>query len=204
MRLVEVTQGHRTAATLEHPRPYLYRITANLAVDFMRKAKVRLRYLSEETEFFRKTEGPAGPGAEGGAALDLRRLKTTLAELPQVCGEAFLLNRVEGLSRAEIAQRFGLSVRTIDRHIAKVQARLREALGPRQEDFNEVRPGINNAAGRNKRSLPQSFTLCGCMRPVLQKVSWRSGRAIRMVSLKPRLRAPPSTARALFPCAALC
>jgi len=120
-----------TAATLEHPRPYLYRITANLAVDFMRKAKVRLRYLSEETEFFRKTEGPAGPGAEGGATLDLRRLKTTLAELPQVCGEAFLLNRVEGLSRAEIAQRFGVSVRTIDRHMAKVQARLREALGPR-------------------------------------------------------------------------
>jgi RNA polymerase sigma factor (sigma-70 family) len=29
-----------TAATLEHPRPYLYRIAANLAVDFARKTKV--------------------------------------------------------------------------------------------------------------------------------------------------------------------
>jgi DNA-directed RNA polymerase specialized sigma24 family protein len=34
-----------TAATLEHPRPYLYQIAANLAVDFTRKAKVRSRYL---------------------------------------------------------------------------------------------------------------------------------------------------------------
>jgi RNA polymerase sigma factor (sigma-70 family) len=120
-----------TAATLEHPRPYLYRIAANLAVDFARKTKVRLRHLSEETELFCIAPGPAGLDAAGGAALHLRRLKVTLAELPHVSREAFLLNRVEGLSRAEIAQKFGVSVRTIDRNVARALAHLRAALGPR-------------------------------------------------------------------------
>ena len=120
-----------TAATLEHPRPYLYRIAANLAVDFARKTRVRLRYLSEETEFFCSAEGPANLDGAGCAVLHLQRLKTTLAELPEICREAFLLNRVEGLSRIEIAQKFGVSVRTIDRHMVRALAHLREALGPK-------------------------------------------------------------------------
>ncbi len=117
-----------TAAALEHPRPYLYRITANLAVDFVRKTKVRVRYLREETKCSINAEGPPSPEA---ASVELQRLKVTLAELPHAWREAFLLNRVEGLSRAEIAQRFGVSVRTIDRHMARASAHLREALGPR-------------------------------------------------------------------------
>jgi DNA-directed RNA polymerase specialized sigma24 family protein len=51
--------------------------------------------------------------------------------LPQICREAFLLNRVEGLSRIEIAEKFGVSVRTIDRHMVRAFAHLREALGPK-------------------------------------------------------------------------
>lgn len=120
-----------TAAALEHPRPYLYRITANLAVDFVRKTKVRLRHLSEETKCSINAEGLACPETLAGSSLQLQRLNAALAELPHVCREAFLLNRVAGLSRAEIAQRFGVSVRTIDRHMARASAHLREALGPR-------------------------------------------------------------------------
>jgi RNA polymerase sigma factor (sigma-70 family) len=120
-----------TAATLERPRPYLYRIAANLAVDFARKTKVRLRHLSEETQFSWNAEGPPGREAAGDTMLNLQRLKAAVAELPHACREAFLLNRVEGLSRAEIAQRFGVSVRTIDRHMARALAHLREALGPK-------------------------------------------------------------------------
>jgi RNA polymerase sigma-70 factor (ECF subfamily) len=36
-----------TAATLEHPRAYLFCIAANLAVDLARKTKIRLRYAGE-------------------------------------------------------------------------------------------------------------------------------------------------------------
>jgi RNA polymerase sigma factor (sigma-70 family) len=121
-----------TAATLEHPRPYLYRIAANLAVDLARKTEIRRRYSSEWAEFYYcGGEGPPTPEAAGGAILELQRLHAALAELPQICRQAFLLKRVEGLSHAEIARRFGVSVRTIDRHIARALTRLREAFGPR-------------------------------------------------------------------------
>ena len=59
-----------TAATLEHPRPYLYRIAANLAVDFARKTKVRLRYLSEDVESSCNAEGPPCPESAAASTLE--------------------------------------------------------------------------------------------------------------------------------------
>lgn len=112
-----------TAAALEHPRPYLFRIAANLAVDFARKAKIRLRYAGD---VFELAEAPPSPEAAAGGALELQRIESSLLELPHLCREAFLLNRVDDLSHAEIAAKLGVSVRTIDRYLAKAAAHLRQ------------------------------------------------------------------------------
>ncbi|MCI0468400.1 MAG: sigma-70 family RNA polymerase sigma factor [Beijerinckiaceae bacterium] len=122
-----------TAATLEHPRPYLYRIAANLAVDWARKAKIRVRYAGEGLEKTCNAENPPSPEAAAASTLELQRLQTCLAVLPKACREAFLLNRVEDLSHVEIARRLGVSVRTVDRHMARALAHLREKLGARCE-----------------------------------------------------------------------
>jgi RNA polymerase sigma factor (sigma-70 family) len=120
-----------TAGTLEHPRSYLYRTAANLAVDVARKAKVRLRHLQEENQFFCNAEGPPSPEAAAVSALELQHLEIALSGLPQICRQAFWLNRREGLSHSEIAQRLGVSVRTVDRQLARAAAHLRETLGAR-------------------------------------------------------------------------
>lgn len=113
-----------TAATLEHPRPYLFRITANLAVDLARKTKIRLRYAGEGLGFDCNAEAPASPGAAAAGAMELRRLQASLAKLPPLCRDAFLLNRIEELTHAEIAGRLGVSVRTIDPYMVKAWAHL--------------------------------------------------------------------------------
>ncbi|MGB6176304.1 MAG: sigma-70 family RNA polymerase sigma factor [Methylocella sp.] len=118
-----------TAATLEHPRPYLFRIAANLAVDLARKTNVRLRYAREGFALACNAEAPASPEAAAGGAMELRRLQASLAELPPLCRDAFLLNRIDELSHAEIAKRLGVSARTIDRHMVMAWKHLRRHFG---------------------------------------------------------------------------
>ena len=109
-----------TAATLQQPRAYLFRTAANLAVDFARKAKIRLRYAGEVFDLNVTATG---------ASMELARLHASLAKLPPLCRDAFLLNRVEGLTHAEIAGRLGVSVRTIDRFMVRAWDHLRRHFG---------------------------------------------------------------------------
>jgi RNA polymerase sigma factor (sigma-70 family) len=108
-----------TAATLEQPRAYLFRIAANLAVDFARRAKIRLRHAGEVFELDTNVAASPNPEAATGASMELARLQACLSKLPPLCRNAFLLNRIEGLTHAEVAGRLGVSVRTIDRLMAR-------------------------------------------------------------------------------------
>lgn len=49
----------------------------------------------------------------------LERLNQAIATLPRRDREIFLAHRVDGLSYQEIADRTGLSVRRVERHIAR-------------------------------------------------------------------------------------
>src|ERR1700730_2428814 len=116
------------AATLEHPRAYLFRI-ANLAMDLARKTKIRLHYADAGFGHDCNAEAPASPEAAAGGAMELRRLHASLCELPPLFRDAFLLNRIEDLTHVEIAARLGVSERTIDRYIVKAWAHLRGHFG---------------------------------------------------------------------------
>jgi RNA polymerase sigma factor (sigma-70 family) len=126
---MEIDVLHDIAATLEQPRPYLFRIAANLAIDIARKANIRLRHGGQVLELARNSEALPSPETAAGSTLELRRLDASLSELPQLCREAFLLNRIEELSHAEIAKRLGVSTRTVDRYMAKALAHLRAKFG---------------------------------------------------------------------------
>lgn len=68
------------------------------------------------------------------ASMELARLHTSLSKLPPLCRDAFLLNRVEGLTHAEIAGRLGLSERTIDRFMVRAWNHLRGHFGTEFEN----------------------------------------------------------------------
>lgn len=70
---------------------------------------------------------PDAPLRAARLADDLARV---LAELPPKCRQAFVLNRIEGWTQAEVATYMGLSKNMIERYVMRaieyVQERLRE------------------------------------------------------------------------------
>jgi RNA polymerase sigma-70 factor (ECF subfamily) len=54
----------------------------------------------------------------------LRRLEDAVASIPRKQREIFLAHRVDGMSYAEIARRSGLSVRQVERQMARAIAKL--------------------------------------------------------------------------------
>ena len=58
----------------------------------------------------------------------LVHVRRLILELPDRCREVYLLNRVEGMSYPQIAERFGISVKAVEKHVSRALKGLREGL----------------------------------------------------------------------------
>ncbi|WP_367328868.1 sigma-70 family RNA polymerase sigma factor, partial [Lentimicrobium sp.] len=56
------------------------------------------------------------------------RIENALAELPEKCREVFLLNRNEQLRYREIAEKLGISLKTVETRMSKALNHLRKRL----------------------------------------------------------------------------
>lgn len=90
-----------------------------------------LRQIEEPTDFARLEVASAAPGVERQwqAQRYLDTLEATVAALPPKCRTVFVLSRVEGLSNAQVAQRCGISVKMVEKHLAKAILRCRAGVG---------------------------------------------------------------------------
>ena len=62
------------------------------------------------------------------ARQEVERLQTIVASLPAQCRRVFELLKFEGLSHRDVAQRMGLSEKTIENHLTRALARIGAAL----------------------------------------------------------------------------
>ncbi len=114
--------------SVTNQRAYLFRITANLARDLLRRDKradQHIKTLSRDEH---------SPGAGEVAALDeqLESLRQAISQLPTKCQRAFVARKYEGLSYREIATREGITEKTVENHIGRALKLLREALAGQQ------------------------------------------------------------------------
>lgn len=99
------------------PEAFLMRAALNLSIDAHRaRAHWGEQVLAEELPLV-----DAAPGAEATvlARERLARLGVCLGQLSERTRTIYLENRIEGLSYLQIAQRHGLSVSAVEKHIAK-------------------------------------------------------------------------------------
>jgi len=112
--------GYPDRAKVEQPRAFLFQVARNLLRDHWRRQQVRHTAHDPHTE--PATEPLSDERDEPMVAAQrlqrLEQLKIVLAELPPRRREALILHRFEGLSQAQIAERMGISISMVEKHIA--------------------------------------------------------------------------------------
>jgi RNA polymerase sigma factor (sigma-70 family) len=144
-------------AEVRSPDTYLMRIAINIARDRMRAEKRRLTTSEVDTLLGLADDAPDAQRTVE-ARFDLQALKSALAELPPRQRAILLAARLEGLTRRDIAQRYRVSVRFVQRELQEAQdycaARLRTLRktrfrsGPRETSLEEKPSDAKAPEGR--------------------------------------------------------
>ncbi|MGH8476279.1 MAG: RNA polymerase sigma factor [Methylococcales bacterium] len=113
--------------TIANPRAYIFRVAENLVIDQLRKRLSRPAPDHDIPEDARVCPAPR-PHAQVQAWQQFRLLEQAIEELPPKCCDAFLLHCIEGLTYSRIAERQGVSVKTVEKHLLKALNHCREHL----------------------------------------------------------------------------
>ncbi|KAG1176690.1 hypothetical protein G6F35_016456 [Rhizopus arrhizus] len=108
-------------------RGYLFQAAGHRLIDRWRRQDraehIPLDQLGEADQLI--LDDPDAPVRASRLADDLAKV---LAELPPKCREAFVLNRIEGWTQAEVAAHMGLSKNMIERYVMRAIEHVRDRL----------------------------------------------------------------------------
>lgn len=114
--------------SLDNPRAYLYRVTANVANDYGKRSLQRDALYEQEVATAPSSRVEPSPEDRVEHGRTLQRCLAALDELPEVYRHVFLLHRVDGMPQAEIAASLGIPRRSVERYIAKALAHCLKAM----------------------------------------------------------------------------
>jgi RNA polymerase sigma factor (sigma-70 family) len=97
---------------------FLVRTVQNLSVDSHRRAHREL-YVDEPVETLTLVDVRLTPDEDVAIQQRLDKVRAVLDALKPRTRDVFLMHRVEGYSSAQVAERFGISVSAVEKHIAR-------------------------------------------------------------------------------------
>ncbi|EJL38461.1 RNA polymerase sigma factor, sigma-70 family [Caulobacter sp. AP07] len=120
-------------ATVINPISYLRRLIANLVIDRQRQAAAQTRRVSTgDLPLDARSETPSAFQVLAGRQ-EMAIVQAAIAELPDKCRAVILLYRGQDLTMQQVADRLGISSRTVENHLARAMThcrrRLRDARG---------------------------------------------------------------------------
>lgn len=92
------------ASQIRHPRSLLMRIATNLLLDRRRREGRHEAYVAERRD----------EGISAAHQMEVVRLKATILSMPVLYRDVFVLSRFGGMTYAQIAQKLGISVKTVE------------------------------------------------------------------------------------------
>ncbi len=105
---------------IQSPRAFLFQTARNLALDHLRKEKVRNLYLernADETTLAQIAALSPNPEAKLHIAQQVDLLLKMLAEQPQRRREMLILHKVHGWHYPKIAEHYGLSLSAVEKNV---------------------------------------------------------------------------------------
>ena len=120
--------GYANWREIIDPRAFCLRVIRNLALERLRKADVvNIDRIASLDALDVADEAP-NSFRHASARLEVDRLIALIDALPPQCGRVVRLRKLEGQTPSEIAVHLGLSVSTVETHLAKGLARLTEGM----------------------------------------------------------------------------
>ena len=112
---------------IDYPKAYAYSVARRVAFDFTAE---RNKEWLHRVDF--EDAGVESASTDPIQLLDRRqrilKLAVTLNELPAACQKAFILNKIEGCTHREIANRLGVSISMVEKHIIRAMIHCRDTL----------------------------------------------------------------------------
>jgi len=109
-------------------RALIFRVARNLAIDHVRGRGRRSQFEQELELLYAITDERPEMDDALVTAEELAQVEAGFQSLPAMSREVFELCRQEGLSHPQIADRLGMSVRTVARHMAHAMQLLRKRI----------------------------------------------------------------------------
>jgi RNA polymerase sigma-70 factor (ECF subfamily) len=132
---------------IQQPKAYLFRVARNVALSRIahRQVKANVRHDLQQREKERNVARAADRECQ--ATTDRNRLLQAVAALPERCREVFVMCKFDGYTHREIAEKLGISVSTVEKHLVKGLRLCRQAL---TSDSSRDEPS-QGVAGSSKR-----------------------------------------------------
>ena len=125
-----------------YPKAFLFRTARNIVIDRARRADVIFIEAIADIDAAAVLWNEADAEQALSSRQELNALRAALETLPARRREVVALIKIEGCSQREAAERTGLSVSTIEKHVAQGMSDLAEAL------YGEGRPFEGETQGR--------------------------------------------------------
>lgn len=131
---------------IRNGRAYLYATVRHLLTANARHNRVVSIVLLGEIESLNLISEEPGPDREVGAWQELERIRAIVSQLPPQCRRVFTLRKFEGLSHMEIAQRMGITPKTVINHLTRALSQVADGLAS-----DDSKPVESPTAGHGAR-----------------------------------------------------
>jgi RNA polymerase sigma-70 factor (ECF subfamily) len=136
--------------TIRSPRSFLFKVAKNLALNELDRKSAQLMSYVADMEALPLVDRQPSVEDDVEQQQKLAACTVVIASLSKQCQRALVMRKVFGFSHKEIARRMGISVRTVEKHLAKALQRCQESVQAAEGTRSDVehREGKKISAAR--------------------------------------------------------